>query len=64
MRYREPLILILLVLFVVGGVAGLTWMNYRFSVQNPGGNDFLARWMGARKWLMEGISPYDQRVSQ
>jgi len=45
------------------GLAGLTWANYRFSVQNPGGNDFLARWMGAHKWLMEGISPYDEKVS-
>ena len=63
MRYREPLIFVLVILLVLGGLAGLTWMNYRFSVQNPGGNDFLARWMGARKWLMEGISPYDQRVS-
>jgi hypothetical protein len=64
MRFREPLILALLILLVLGGLAGLTWMNYRFSVRNPGGNDFLARWMGARKWLMEGISPYDQSVSQ
>jgi hypothetical protein len=64
MRFREPLILILLILLILGGLAGLTRMNYRFSVQNPGGNDFLTRWTGARKWLMEGISPYDQSVSQ
>ncbi|MEA3349515.1 MAG: glycosyltransferase family 87 protein [Chloroflexota bacterium] len=63
MRYREPLILALLILISVAALVGLTWMNYRFSVQNPGGNDFLARWMGARKWVMEGISPYDQSVS-
>jgi len=52
-----------LVLVVLMGLAGLTWANYRFAVQNPGGNDFLARWMGARKWLMEGLSPYDEAVS-
>jgi len=52
-----------LILAVLVGLAGLTWANYRFAVQNPGGNDFLARWMGARKWLMEGISPYDEQVS-
>ncbi|NUM45153.1 MAG: DUF2029 domain-containing protein [Anaerolineales bacterium] len=49
------------VLLVVG--IGLTIFNYRFAVQNPGGNDFLARWMGARFWLKEGISPYDEQVS-
>lgn len=52
-----------LILAILVGLAGLTWANYRFAVQNPGGNDFLARWMGARKWLMEGISPYDEQVS-
>jgi len=45
------------------GLAGLTWANYTFTVENPGGNDFLARWMGAHMWLMEGLSPYDPRVS-
>ncbi|MBT3392200.1 MAG: DUF2029 domain-containing protein, partial [Chloroflexi bacterium] len=25
--------------------------------------DFLARWMGAHKWLLEGLSPYDPQVS-
>ena len=44
--------------------AGITYANYRFSLENPGGNDFLARWMGARYWLVNGISPYDERVSQ
>ncbi len=55
-----PLVLVVLIL---AAVIGLTIFNYRFSVQNPGGNDFLARWMGARMWLKEGISPYDEQVS-
>lgn len=41
---------------------GLTFFNYRFSVQNPGGNDFLVYWIGARYWLKEGISPYSEEV--
>jgi hypothetical protein len=45
-------------------IGGMVWINYRFSVDNPGGNDFLARWMGAHMWLMEGLSPYDFRVSE
>jgi hypothetical protein len=44
-------------------IAGLTYANLRFSNLYPGGNDFLARWNGARYWLVEGISPYDERVS-
>ena len=64
MSQNRPIItLIFLVLIVVAGLAGLTWANYRISVQSPGGNDFLARWVGARMWLLEGISPYDERVS-
>jgi hypothetical protein len=47
---------------IVLSLLGLTWTNYRFSLQNPGGNDFLARWSGARFWLLQGISPYDDRV--
>ncbi len=62
-RYRSMFLTVALVLVVLMGLAGLTWANYRFAVQNPGGNDFLARWMGARKWLMEGLSPYDEAVS-
>lgn len=62
-RYRPTFLLILLILLIVAGLAGLTWANYRFAAQNPGGNDFLARWMGAHKWLLEGLSPYDPQVS-
>ncbi len=62
-RYRSTFLFAAIILVVLLGLAGLTWANYRFSIQNPGGNDFLARWMGAYKWLQEGISPYDERVS-
>jgi hypothetical protein len=43
-------------------LAVLTIVNYRFSETNPGGNDFLARWMGAR-YTLQGIQPYDERVA-
>ncbi len=62
-RDRPILLLIFLIMLILVGLVALTWANYRFAVQSPGGNDFLARWMGARMWLMEGISPYDPRVS-
>lgn len=54
---------IVVVAAIILGLAGLIFANYRFAVQNPGGNDFLARWMGAKFWLKDGISPYDPRVS-
>ncbi len=54
---------ILLVIGVILALVGLYRTNYIYSQQQPGGNDFLARWMGARYWLIEGISPYDDRVS-
>ena len=62
-RQKPIFVIIFLVLIISAVLVSLTWINHRFSVKSPGGNDFLARWMGARKWLMEGISPYDQRVS-
>jgi hypothetical protein len=40
----------------------LSWANYRFAESTPGGNDFLARWMGAR-FVWQGIQPYDPRVA-
>jgi hypothetical protein len=58
----EWLSLVIISLVLAAGI-GLTIFNYRFVEQNPGGNDFLARWMGARYWLKEGISPYDPQVS-
>jgi hypothetical protein len=50
-------------LVVLSTIITLTYANYRFSEDYPGGNDFLARWMGARMWLLEGISPYSPQVS-
>jgi len=39
--------LIMLVLLVL---VGLTWANYQFVMQNPGGNDFIPRWVGSIQW--------------
>lgn len=51
------------VLAVIIMLVALTITNFRFAEELPGGNDFLARWMGARYWVQEGISPYDPQVS-
>ena len=55
--------MLITILVVIATLIGLTWANYRFAVQNPGGNDFLTFWMGARFWVMDGVSPYDEQVS-
>ena len=60
---RAPLLFVGLVVLLASALGGLTYANYRFAQANPGGNDFLARWTGAHYWLVEGISPYDERVS-
>ncbi|OGO33529.1 MAG: hypothetical protein A2W35_14500 [Chloroflexi bacterium RBG_16_57_11] len=42
----------------------LTWANYRYSIQNPGGSDLLPRWAGTRLFIMEGQSPYSEETTQ
>ncbi len=59
-RWR-PYVLILLVILVL---IALTWANYRFAAQNPGGNDFLPRWLGTRLFFTEGWNPYTESTSQ
>ena len=39
-------------------------MNLRFTRQNPGGNDFIPRWLGTRLFLIEGQSPYSEQTTQ
>ncbi|MFN3309103.1 MAG: hypothetical protein ACK44E_07820, partial [Anaerolineales bacterium] len=60
---RRLLYEIVLIMGVLLALVGLFQTNFMYSQRQPGGNDFLARWMGARYWLIEGISPYDERVS-
>lgn len=54
----------MLAVVVVGLGVGLSAANYEFVRLAPGGNDFLARWNAARWWLVEGVNPYDPRVSR
>jgi len=54
---------IFLIILIIGVLVVLIYVNYQFVQQEPGGNDFLARWMGAKSWLVDGLSPYDPEVS-
>ena len=53
-----------IVVFSILVITGLTYVNYQFSLNNPGGNDYLARWNGAHEWLMNGNNPYSDQVSE
>ncbi|MBI3158849.1 MAG: DUF2029 domain-containing protein [Chloroflexi bacterium] len=48
---------------VLAAAAGLTWANLRFVESNPGGNDFIPRWVGTRAVLTERASPYSEAVT-
>jgi hypothetical protein len=63
MRSSSTLIRIIVVITFLGLLVVLTIANHRFAIQAPGGNDFLARWTGAHYWLVEGVNPYDEKVS-
>ena len=45
-------------------LAALTYVNYGFTGQNPGGNDFLSRWVGTRLFLTRALSPYSEQVTE
>jgi hypothetical protein len=63
-RLPTELVFALLIALAVISLVFLTWANYRYSVQNPGGSDFLPRWVGTRLFLMEGQSPYSDETTQ
>ena len=44
-------------------LVGLVWVNYSFSKNNPGGNDFLVHYIGSRSFLFDGLSPYSNEVA-
>jgi len=55
--------IILATVGILGMFALLTWGNYRFAVENPGGNDFLVHWVGTRSLVTEGLNPYSDEVA-
>lgn len=61
---RSFFALISVIVFGISALVSLTWANYRYAVQNPGGNDFLPRWKGTRLYLENGWSPYSREASR
>lgn len=55
---------VLLIALVIAGLVGLIAVNLRYASENPGGNDFIPRWLGTRLVLIEGQSPYSEQTTQ
>jgi hypothetical protein len=49
---------------LVLAVIGLVFINYQFAKNNPGGNDFLAHYVGTRELIFSGVSPYSDQVAE
>jgi len=51
-------------IMIIVVLAMITWANYQFVQENPGGTDFLVHWMGTRALLIDGLSPYSDTVAE
>ena len=60
-RIQKNWILVIALSVVV--LLGLFWVNYQFARNNPGGNDFLAHYIGTRSLILDGVSPYSDEVA-
>ena len=54
---------LILITLMIGLVIGLSWANYQFTEENPGGNDFIPRWVGTRMFISDRLSPYSNVTS-
>jgi hypothetical protein len=63
MQRRQLLWALLLPALALVTLAGLSWTNYTFAEYNPGGNDFIPRWIGTRLFLSERQSPYSPETT-
>ena len=65
MRNQKTYVATFAIIVVFGAIfLGLmTWGNYRYASENPGGNDFLVHWVGTRALVKEGLNPYSDEVA-
>lgn len=52
------------IILIIAVIVLITWANYNFVQQNPGGNDFLVHWVGTRALFVDGLSPYSDIVAE
>lgn len=62
-RQKNNILFIIIAVVVLAVLGLLTWGNYRFAAENPGGNDFLVHWMGTRSLVRDGLDPYSDEVA-
>ena len=62
-KIRPDLLFLGLTVFMILMILGITWGNYQFTKENPGGNDFISRWLGTRLFVTEGINPYSDEAT-
>lgn len=65
MEYRRnPIWLFIVICVFIAVILGIiTWGNYQYTKQNPGGIDFLSNWVGVKILLTEGINPYGDEAT-
>ena len=51
-------------ILIMAAIVMVTWANYIFVQENPGGNDFLVHWVGTRALMVDGLSPYSDTVAE
>jgi hypothetical protein len=54
------MILVIVVILLIIGAS--TWVNYNFSLENPGGSDFLFGWVATQLFIKDGLNPYSEEV--
>lgn len=55
---------VLWIAFALLLVAGFfTWVNFQYSIHNPGGEDFFSNWYGTRSFIINGQSPYSSQTT-
>jgi hypothetical protein len=52
------------IILIIIALVLITWANFIFVQQNPGGNDFLVHWVGTRALFIDGLSPYSDTVAE
>lgn len=62
-RQKNNLLFFIAAVLILALLGLLTWGNYRFAAENPGGNDFLVHWMGTRSLVRDGLDPYSDEVA-
>ena len=61
---RRTILFFFLLILALVAFGGLVRVNIEYARQNPGGNDFIPRWLGTRLFIMEGQNPYSEATTQ